>query len=97
MSLNVPEIGGHDFRVAQHLRRRTVSYYVRDPYCLGRSCLDLGPDVKVSYDEKGLDKRLRTSSACRRMLNGVVRGSCRDTMEELASKRRADGVRLGRS
>src|SRR6516162_11416701 len=25
MSLNVPEIGGHDFRVAQHLRRRTVS------------------------------------------------------------------------
>ena len=25
MGLNVPEIGGHDFRVAQHLRRRTVS------------------------------------------------------------------------
>src|SRR5215831_9313657 len=25
MSLNVPKIGGHDFRVAQHLRRRTVS------------------------------------------------------------------------
>jgi hypothetical protein len=25
MSLNVPEIGGHDFLVAQYLRRRTVS------------------------------------------------------------------------
>jgi len=25
MSLNVPEIGGYDFRVAQYLRRRTVS------------------------------------------------------------------------
>jgi hypothetical protein len=25
MGLNVPEIGGHNFRVAQHLRRRAVS------------------------------------------------------------------------
>jgi len=53
---------------------------IRDPYCLGRSCLDLGPDVKATFDEKGLDIRFRMEFG---MSDKVVLGSCRDMMPRL--------------
>jgi len=72
-----------------------VTYYVRDPYCLGRSCLDLGADVEVSYDEKGLDKRLRMTSACRRISNGGCPLALPGYDAELADKRKLIGLRVG--
>jgi hypothetical protein len=75
------------------LIKNGVTYFVRDPYCLGRSCLDLGPNVEASDDEKGLD----VSSSCRTML---VKGCPRELPTydaEPSEKRGLIGVRLGRS
>ena len=50
------------------LVKSQVRYFVRDEDCIGRSCLDLGPEVKVTLDDKGIDIRCRMRSACRTLL-----------------------------
>jgi len=50
------------------LVRSQVRYFVRDQDCIGRPCLDLGPEVKVTLDDKGIDTRCRMRSGCHRML-----------------------------
>ena len=50
------------------LVRNQVRYFVKDQDCIGRSCLDLGPEVKVTLDDKGIDIRCRMRSACRTLL-----------------------------
>jgi hypothetical protein len=73
-----------------------VTYYVRDPYCLGRRCLDLGPDVKATFDEKGKDIRCRMSSECRTRLNRGCPRELPDYEAELVNKRMLSGMRIGR-
>jgi hypothetical protein len=50
------------------LARNQVRYSIRDEDCIGRSCLDLGPEVKVTLDDKGIDIRCRMRSVCRTLL-----------------------------
>jgi hypothetical protein len=79
------------------LVKNHVEYFVRDPYCLGRSYLDLGLKVEASFDEKGLDIRCRMHSNCWRMLNGGCPRDLPGYDAELAERRRLNGVRLGKS
>ena len=45
------------------LVKSQVRYFVRDQDCIGRSCLDLGPEVKAAPDI-----RCKLRSGCRTML-----------------------------
>jgi hypothetical protein len=79
------------------LIKNHIEYFVGDAGCLGRSCLDLGPDVKRIFEEKGKEIYGRVHSHCRRMLQPGWPRELPAYDVELSEKRRLIGVRLGRS
>ena len=55
--------GGGSETLVVTLVKSQVRYFVRDQDCIGRSCLDLGPEVKAAPDI-----RCKLRSGCRTML-----------------------------
>jgi hypothetical protein len=74
------------------LVRSQVRYFIRDQDCIGRSCLELGPAVKVTFDDQGIDIRCRMRSACRTMLQKGCPRELPAYDALIAAKRMANGV-----
>jgi hypothetical protein len=77
------------------LIKNDVRYFVRDADCFGRSCLDLGGEIKPTFDDKGLDIRCRMHSVCRRMSKPGCPRELPDYDRWIADKRRNEGLTIG--
>jgi hypothetical protein len=71
-----------------------VRYFVRDADCLGRSCLDLGREIKPVRDDKGFDIRCKMHSGCRRMLGKGCPLALPRYDRQIAEKHMLSGVRV---
>src|SRR5215469_6778945 len=70
------------------LVKRQVRYFIRDQNCIGRPCLDLGPEVKATPDIRCKLHR----SGCRTMLQKGCPKQLPDYDQAIAEKHRLSGI-----